>query len=173
MPSEIVPRNLLRIVYIRPVIRSILLLSVLAIALACGRDAAGPGPDPVGAYTLVAYNGHPLPYVTVSDVAGTIEISAGTETLGADSLYSENWTQRVKYNGGYGCGCVDSLSGFVESGKYELVGTRLTFHPGIILQAYGGSLVNGVLTYTAPTRSLVNGVLTYGPPIRSLKYVKK
>jgi hypothetical protein len=142
-------------VHIRPMSRFIPLLSVLAIAIACGGDAAGPGPDPVGAYTLVAYNGHPLPYVTVSDVAETIEVSAGTETLGADSTYTENWTQRVKYNAGYGCECVDSLVGFVESGKYELVGTRLTFHSGwYAMPTYEGSLVNGVLTYTSPTRSL-------------------
>ena len=135
--------------------RFVPLLSVLAIAIACGGDAAGPAVDPVGDYALVAYDGHPLPYLYTSDVAGTVEVVAGTETLGADGSYSENWTMRVKYYAGYGCECVESYGGFVESGNYEFAGTRLTFHSGwYTMPTYEGSLVNGVLTYTSPTRSL-------------------
>lgn len=123
--------------------------------LSCGGDSTGPSyADVAGTYDMVGFEGHSLPAPLPSSEGVTAEIVGGTEVLNADHSYQENWIARHTYQPGFGCGCVQTHTSFVDAGTFELKGVTIIFHSDYG-DDYTGVLFNGRLTYTGDFGSVI------------------
>lgn len=118
-------------------------LLVLATALACGGDSAGPKTAIAGTWRLQTINGQPLPFVREEPGSSKIELTSDVYTLADNGAFTKLMSVRVTTNGQV------STTTISETGTYVLDGTAVTVHYNTTATSVTGSWQGNTIAIAA------------------------
>jgi Magnesium chelatase, subunit ChlI C-terminal len=125
---------------------ALLTLAVLAITAGCWTEPHDQAFAAAGTYNMVAANNGPLPYTSMSNAAGPVEVLGGKMTLRSDRSYMKTNVLRTTF------GAMPETDATVENGTFSIDAGETTFsippshgRPGF---SYTGAISGNVVSYT-------------------------